>query len=164
MPWVPAHMVGLDTAEGAMTRYAAGDDRALGRVYDCIAGPLFKFLLGMTRDPSLAEDLVHETFLRIHRARGLYHPGAAVLPWAFAIARRLFLDSVRSRKRESLTLDARGDDRPSDPGIPSPDAPADETLDARRLEARVEAVLARIPETQSTAFRLLKQEGGRHHA
>jgi RNA polymerase sigma-70 factor, ECF subfamily len=149
--------------EAAMSRYAAGEDAAFGHVYDLASGPLFAFLVRLSRDRALAEDLTHETFLRIHHARGLYRPGAAVLPWAYTIGRRLFLDSVRSRRREAQSLDEgwQGGDRerPSDPGVPSPDAGADEELEARKLADRIERALGEMPETQSTAFRLLKQQG-----
>ncbi|HEU4408760.1 MAG TPA: RNA polymerase sigma factor [Polyangiaceae bacterium] len=150
--------------EEAMGHYAAGDDAAFGRVYDLASGPLFAFLVRLCRDRALAEDLTHEAFLRIHRARGLYRPGAAVLPWAYAIGRRLFLDSVRSRRREAHSLDegwqGGGErERPSDPGVPAPDAGADEEVEARRLAERIERALGEMPETQATAFRLLKQQG-----
>ena len=146
--------------EDAMTRYAAGDDGAFGVIYDRAAPPIFAFLVRLCRDRAQAEDLTHETFLRIHRARALYRPGAEVLPWSYAIARRLFLDSVRSRRREVVSLDdPQGGERKSDPGVPSPDAGADEQLAASRLAGEIEAVLARLPENQAMAFRLLKQEG-----
>lgn len=147
--------------EEAMVRYAQGDDAAFGVVYDLAAPSLYGFLTRLCRDRTLAEDLTHETFLRIHRARGLYRPGAAVMPWAYAIARRLFLDSVRSRKHEPVSLDEPrgGDERPSDPGVASPEAGADEQLSAMRLVEAIERVLARIPPLQAEAFRLLKQEG-----
>ncbi|MFO0660460.1 MAG: RNA polymerase sigma factor [Polyangiaceae bacterium] len=146
--------------EAAMTRFAAGDDSAFGEVYDLASGPLFGFLTRLTRNPTLAEDLCHETFLRIHRARAAYRPGASVLPWAYTIARRLFLDSARSDKQRGRSLDdPQQNERPRDPGIPAKDAPADEQLEAARMLATVERALAGLPENQSTAFRLLKQEG-----
>jgi RNA polymerase sigma-70 factor (ECF subfamily) len=146
--------------EDAMTRYAAGDDGALAAVYDLLAPQLFVFLRRTCRDATLAEDLTHETFLRIVRARALYKPGADVVPWAYSIGRRLFLDSIRSNRRVVASLDDPGTgERRSDPGIPHPDAPADEQVSAHRLAERIEDVLADIPETQATAFRLLKQEG-----
>jgi RNA polymerase sigma-70 factor (ECF subfamily) len=146
--------------EAAMARYAAGNEAALGEVYDLASGPIFGFLVRMTHDRATAEDLTHETFLRIHRARGVYREGAPVLPWAYSIARRLFLDWVRSRRREVASLDEPKDgERKSDPGIPATDAAADDLVAASRLAEQIEAVLAKIPETQATAFRLLKQEG-----
>lgn len=143
--------------EDVMERYAQGDDRSFAALYDGLSPPLYGFLVRLTRDRSFAEDLVHETFLRIHRARGAYRTGAPVLPWAFAIARRLFLDDVRRFKRERLMVE-REDERRSDPGVPAPGATAEEQAAGRALEAVIESELAKLPETQSTAFRLLKQE------
>lgn len=143
--------------ERVMERYAEGDDAAFAALYDQLSGPLFGFLLRLVRERSAAEDLVHETFLRIHRARGAYRTGAPVLPWAFAIARRLFLDDVRRYRRERLTVE-REDERKSDPGIPAEGASAEEIASARALEAVIERELSKLPESQATAFRLLKQE------
>jgi len=146
--------------EQAMSRYARGDDRALGVVYDLAAPPLFAFLARLARDRALAEDLTHETFLRIHGSRASYRDGARVLPWMYTIGRRLFLDTVRSRRRDGPSLDAPGADgeRRSDPGVAA-DAPgADELLIAQRLADRIEELLSGLPENQATAFRLLKQE------
>jgi RNA polymerase sigma-70 factor, ECF subfamily len=143
--------------EALMDRYATGDDTAFAALYDGLSPPLYGFLVRLTRDQSFAEDLVHETFLRIHRARGAYRPSAPVLPWSFAIARRLFLDDIRRFKRERLAVQ-RDDDRKSDPGIPTPEASAEEIAQARALEAVIETELAKLPESQATAFRLLKQE------
>jgi RNA polymerase sigma-70 factor (ECF subfamily) len=145
--------------EAAMTRFSGGDDAAFGEVYDLASGPLFGFLVKLTRDTTLAEDLCHETFLRIHRARAAYRAGAAVMPWAYTIGRRLFLDLVRADKHRGRSLDDRDEERPSDPGVPSPDAPADEQLGVARMLAAIERVLEGLPENQATAFRLLKQEG-----
>ena len=143
-----------------MSRYARGDDGALAVIYDLAAPPLYAFLARLARDRSLAEDLTHETFLRIHGARDAYRDGARVLPWMYTIGRRLFLDSIRSRRREGPSLDAPGADgeRRSDPGIASDAPAADELLIARRLADRIEELLAVLPENQATAFRLLKQE------
>lgn len=143
----------------AMTRYAQGDDGAFAAVYDLAAPTLYGFLLRLCRHEAQAEDLTHDVFLKMHQARGLYRPGADVMPWAYTIARNLFLDSTRSKRNSHVSLEAEREARGSDPGIPSPDAPADEVVAANRTAERIERVLAGLPESQSTAFRLLKQEG-----
>ena len=66
--------------ERAMARFAGGEDAALGEVYDLASPRVFSFLLRLCGERTLAEDLTQETFLRIHRARGLYRVGAAVMP------------------------------------------------------------------------------------
>lgn len=156
-----------DTAplEAAMARFASGHDAALGEVYDLASAPVFRFLMRLCRDQALAEDLTQETFLRIHRARGLYREGAAVLPWAYTIARRLFLDAVRARKVDvsrpapSPGGGAADPDADAVAALPAHAPTAEELLADRQLAAAVDEALTRIPEGQATAFRLLKAEG-----
>ena len=148
-----------DALEAAMARYARGDESAFATLYDGVAPAVYRLLAKMSRDDALAEDLTHETFLRIHRARATYREGAKVMPWAFAIARRLFLDSARRKKMISLDAPRDGEEPTSDPGIAAPGPTAEEHAVAERLASIIEGILADIPENQATAFRLLKQEG-----
>jgi RNA polymerase sigma-70 factor (ECF subfamily) len=141
--------------DDAMDRYARGDDAAFGEVYDQLAPRLFAFLVRRTRDHGKAEDVVQQTMLQIHRARGRFLPGAEVLPWAFAIARRLLIDQHRRGGREVL---APSDDDASEL-LESLDAPADEIAIAREVAAHLGEELRRLPENQREAFELIKQEG-----
>jgi RNA polymerase sigma-70 factor (ECF subfamily) len=140
-------------ADTAMERYAAGDNAAFARVYDALAPRLYGYLLRQTRDRARAEDLVQQTLLQMHRARDRFVPGADVTPWAFAIARRLLIDTVRRGRREVLT-----DDGEPDAGT-SADPSADDHVAAVELEARLRRELQRLPESQRTAFELVKSEG-----
>src|SRR5260370_6889043 len=98
----------------AMDRYADGDDAAFSELYDILAPRLFGYLLRQTRNNARAEDLVQQTFLQMHCARGKFIRGADVVPWAFAIARRLMIDGFRrSRPEGSPTL-------PADAAAPPP--------------------------------------------
>src|SRR5262249_48539768 len=84
-------------------------------------------------------------------------PGAAVMPWALAIARRLMIDSARRRRVELglFTWSAADDDR-----IVSPAADAaDDVLHASRLGQRMSQRVGALAATQRTAYRLVKQEG-----
>ena len=140
-------------ADSAMERYAAGDNAAFERVYDALAPRLYGYLLRQTHDRARAEDLLQQTLLQMHRARDRFVPGAEVTPWAFAIARRLLIDTLRRGRREVLTEDGEPDAGSSaDPG-------ADEHVAAAELEARVRRELARLPASQRAAFELVKSEG-----
>lgn len=149
----------LDGADAAMERYSNGDAAAFAELYDVLAPRLLRFLCKATRDRVAAEDLMQQTFLQIHRARGSFIPGAAVMPWALAIAKRLMIDGARRRRVELglFTHPAVDDDRWTNE--PAATAAADDLLDALRLERRVEQRLESLPETQRTAYRLVKQEG-----
>src|SRR5258705_9122288 len=85
---------GVDDADTAMERYANGNDAAFAELYDTIAPRLLGFLRKATRDDSASEDLMQQTFLQIHQARGSFIAGAPVMPWALAIAKRLMIDSA----------------------------------------------------------------------
>ena len=139
--------------DAAMARYAAGDEAAFAAVYDELAPRLFGYLVRQTRDASRAEDIVQQTFLQMHRARGTFLPGAEVLPWSFAIARRLMIDGFRRGRREVLEDGEPRDDRPA------PDAAADDLVQAQEVATRIRRELGKLPETQRVAFELVKQEG-----
>ncbi len=142
-----------DAANAAMDRYASGDDRAFGVVYDELSPRLYAFLLRQTRDPALGEDLLQQTFLHMHCARETYRTGMDVVPWAFAIARRLTIDSYRKRRRV-VAMD------PSDAeeSLVSELCP-DGALRTKRAALAIRATLDALPESQRTAFELLKLEG-----
>ena len=150
---------GSEGADAAMERYSIGDDAAFAELYDAIAPRLFGFLRAATRDEFATEDLVQQTFLQIHGARGSFIAGAAVMPWALAIAKRLMIDGAR-RRRVELGLFAHPsieDDRDASP--PAAMAAVDDLLDATRLERRVWQRLETLPEIQRSAYELVKQEG-----
>jgi RNA polymerase sigma-70 factor (ECF subfamily) len=139
-------------ASAAMERYARGEDAAFEELYDLLAPRLQAFLSRRTRDPARTEDLVQQTFLQMHSARHHFAPGAPVMPWAFAIARRLLIDSLRLGLREG---DAPEGGRES----MAPDAPADEVAARNRLMRRIEEQLARVSESDRSAFELVKCDG-----
>ncbi len=142
--------------DAVMDRYAAGDDSAFDALYDGLAPRLLAFLTRNTRDRARAEDVVQQTMLRIHAARGRFEPGAHVLPWAFAIARRLLIDQHRRGAREVL---ATTDDDATLQLLTALDARADDVAIAKQTASRLAAELERLPENQRVAFGLIKQEG-----
>jgi RNA polymerase sigma-70 factor (ECF subfamily) len=143
-------------ADLAMDRYARGEDAAFGELYDLIAPRLLGYLTRQTRDPARAEDLVQQTLLRIHRARGRFLAGGAVLPWAMAIARRLLIDDLRHRRGDHASRSL--DDEPNlEPPDPAPTAV--DLVVASQLLARVRRALAKLPDSQREAFELIKEDG-----
>lgn len=140
-------------ADQAMERYADGDDSAFAALYDELAPRLLRFTARQLRSRAAAEDVVQQALLQIHVARADFTRGAAVLPWAYAIARRLLIDLARRGGREDLRSDVRAGEEPS------PAAAADEALHAKRSEAALGLDLLRLPPAHREAFELLKIEG-----
>jgi RNA polymerase sigma-70 factor (ECF subfamily) len=143
-------------ANAAMDRYANGDDGAFGDLYDLLAPRLYGYLLRQTRNTARAEDLVQQTFLQMHCARGRFIAGADVVPWAFAIGRRLMIDGMRRGKREVLSSQ---DDESLGAEPVASGLSADDAIHAKQIGARIQRELSRLPESQRVAFELVKQDG-----
>ena len=82
-----------------MVAYQQGDSSSFEEIFAALAVPLRNYLTSLTRDRSRGEDLMQETFLQLHRSRNTYIPGRPVKPWAFGIARNVYLMYRRSRAR-----------------------------------------------------------------
>jgi RNA polymerase sigma-70 factor, ECF subfamily len=159
----PAHArVGTEPDAGgtsldrAMSRYAEGHDEAFGEVFDALSPRLLAFLRRLCGSPELAHDLVQETFLRMHRARGSFMPGSAVVPWAYAIARNCFVSHARSLKSRA----ARGSLDINELEIPAGlDSNAEEAAAVRQSAELVARTLAQMSVTNREAFVLIRFEG-----
>src|SRR5271154_204328 len=123
-----------------MERCATGDDRAFDELYRLAAQRVRGFLIRLSGDSALADDLTQETFVRIHRARGSFAAGAAALPWMFAIARNAFLDHAR---RESVRRSSSA--RLAQPREAAKDTQGDEVFSAREMLGIVRETLDRLP-------------------
>lgn len=113
-----------------MVAYQEGDVSAFERLYWALKPRLGGYLALLTRSRNSAEDLLQETFLQIHRSRRTYLPGRPVVPWAFAIARHVYLSDARMQRRlrrQEITLDG------SLPEIAVP-AAADGLVERERLQ------------------------------
>lgn len=130
-----------------MARYQRADADAARALIEALSPGLFRFLAGQLGDRNEAEDMLQEAWLRIHRVRHTYRAGEPVLPWIFAIARRVRIDNYRKRRR--IGMHETAVER-------LPEAPAS-TAPARG--PGLPAMLAALPEGQREVIVLLKVEG-----
>jgi RNA polymerase sigma-70 factor (ECF subfamily) len=84
-----------------MERYQAADPQAPSVLVHAISPALLRFFLAQGGSREEAEDLLQETWLRIHRSRHTYRPGEQLLPWVYAIARHVRVDGYRKKRRVS---------------------------------------------------------------
>jgi RNA polymerase sigma-70 factor (ECF subfamily) len=61
--------------------------------------PLYSAALRMTRNPSDAEDLVQETYLKAYRGFGGFTQGTNLKAWLYRILTNTYINSYRSKKR-----------------------------------------------------------------
>ena len=116
---------------------------------------LYNFAMYLTHNPSEAEDLVQETYLRAFRFSHRFEPGTHLRAWLFQILRNTFLTFYRLRERET----AVAEDGVPDWEVPMfHDAPEDT---GRALEAHtdLERAMRRLPEEFRTVLLLAEVEG-----
>jgi RNA polymerase sigma-70 factor (ECF subfamily) len=74
----------------------SGDIEAVGRLYDTLVGPIYRYVAVRVRRREDAEDLTHLVFERIFGALPRFrHNGRPFAAWAFRIARNAVIDHQR---------------------------------------------------------------------
>jgi RNA polymerase sigma-70 factor, ECF subfamily len=147
-------------AKELMQRYCDGDAGAFRELYALVAPRLLGYLLKMARDRALAEDLLQQTFLKVHRARAAYVRGADPLPWIYSIAHRTFIDQARKHKRAVVRV-GEADELPEVTAAitgESDDRRDDGRADPEVVAAALDA-LAGLPPPQREAVVLTKLDG-----
>src|SRR5258706_14194534 len=112
-----------------MERYQQADPEAPAALVAALSPALVRFFRSQAASREQADDLLQETWLRIHRVRHTYRPGEPVLPWVYAIARRVRVDGYRRTRRITMHETAMEPlpDRPAQVGPRNP-FPAFDTL------------------------------------
>lgn len=142
-----------------MVAFAGGDEEAFDALFDRWSGRLLHFLERMVRDRAVAEELLQESFLRVHRARARYRPEARFSTWLYTIAGNVARNELRRPFRRS-PHDSADAEREGEPLVLASQAPAtDDIVDARRRSDSVEAALDALPERQRAALWLSAVEG-----
>jgi RNA polymerase sigma-70 factor, ECF subfamily len=135
--------------ENLMARYQRGDFGAATDLIERISPQLHRFFLAQAQSRTDADDLLQETWLRIHKVRHTYRPGEPALPWFYAIARHVRVDHYRKSVRTSAgerQLEAMSRDAAV---VPS------ESDHAEGLDA----LLAPLSESQREVIEMLKVAG-----
>jgi RNA polymerase sigma-70 factor (ECF subfamily) len=138
---------GIDI-ESLMVRYQEGDFSAATALVKRLSPQLHRFFLVQFVSRRHADDLLQETWLRIHEIRHTYRPGQPVLPWLYAIARNIRVDHYRKAQRAGLREESLDEAH----AIAQPSEPASRTPD-------LEAILATLPESQREVIAMLKVGG-----
>jgi RNA polymerase sigma-70 factor, ECF subfamily len=92
-----------------MNRYCDGDADAFRSLYGLLAPRILAYLVALIADRPVAEDLLQQTFLKLHQSRSTYVRNANPVPWVYTIAHRTCLDEIRRRKRAPVKLTADGE-------------------------------------------------------
>ncbi len=109
---------------------------------------VYRFARSLTRDPSDAEDVVQDTYLRAFRSWHTFQPETDIRRWLFTIARNVFL---RSRERGQREVAVDDDQSALADAAQAQEAwvrgGLDSILDRTDLGPSITAALAELPES-----------------
>ena len=132
-----------------MKRYQEGASEAAAELVASLSSQVFAYFASQVRERSRAEDLLQDFWLRVHKARHSYRPGEPVLPWIYAIARRVRIDDYR-RKSRIYRHEMQAEPLPE----PPPASPA-----ANGSSFSIDELLRDLPPSQRETVLLLKVAG-----
>lgn len=137
-----------------LQRMAAGDQAALGALYDRFSRPLYSVAFQVINDAAEAEDIVHDVFMTLWQKAGDYSADRGrAFAWALTLTRNRAIDRLRSRRRRRELIDnAAPADLGYDETLSSNDSADDLWLNEKKVEVR-QAVSA-LPADQRKALEL----------
>lgn len=83
-----------------------GDTTAFEELVHAYQSQVWRFLRHLLGDPSLAEDVTQETFIRVYRKLDTFRSRSKFSTWVFSVARNAGIDALRSRQRRDHLFSA----------------------------------------------------------
>jgi len=99
----PSPLTRDSSDEELMDAYIDGDDGAFRLLFERYAPILLRLTRRHLRSDELAEEIVQQTFFRLHGARNDFRRGSKLRPWVMTIAMNLVREHWRRRKRRKMT-------------------------------------------------------------
>jgi len=151
--------------------FQGGDQAALGGLIARYKGPLYAYLLRLSRDRDAADDLLQEVFIKVikklpaYRERGWSPPAAddssgKFSAWLFTVAHHAAMDHFRSGRRREDSLDAAAGDRlPLSDTLASPEPGPDGLLEGLQRAEAFQAAFDRLSHEQREVFLMRHYSG-----
>ena len=115
-------------------------------LYEACYMQVYSFLLTMSRDRNLAEELTAQTFYKAMTSQSEFRGEGQALTWLCAIGKNLYADEMRRRARQS-------EQDPEQAETPAPSGMEEDALD-RETAFRIHMVLHDMPEPYKEVFQL----------
>ena len=145
--------------QALMTAYRGGDANAFEILYRRHKGPVYRYLLRQCKNPAIAEEIFHEAWLGLIKAKDRYEPTAKFTTYLYHLAHNRLIDYYR---RQAVGIPISYDDDPDPLMERQADVAEHEPeneLDRQRMAKKLFGLIADLPDAQREAF-LLREEAG----
>jgi len=144
-----------ETDEALMLSYASGNAEAFEQLYQRHKLIVFRFFVRQNFTNSVAEDLTHDTWVKVINARQGYVVTAKFTTYLFTVARRLAIDYQQKKSHLCEVLAEDNEVKPQTIAQSS----SDNEQNKQALSVALKQQVALLPFEQREVF-LLKQEAG----
>lgn len=124
-----------DAEAQLLAQIASGNRDALTELYHRERQPLFAYLLHLTSDAGIAEEVLQDTFVAVWKSAGSFAGRSRVRTWLIGIARRQAHNTLR--RRALPRMDTRGLEELADP-LPEPEEQVIINVSGDELAASIE--------------------------
>jgi RNA polymerase sigma-70 factor, ECF subfamily len=87
---------------GVLRKAQQGDERAFSLIVRTYETPVYNYVLRLTGDKALAEDLTQEVFLRVYQGLPRFSLRCKFTTWLFQVTKNRVLDELRAKERRPL--------------------------------------------------------------
>ncbi len=158
----PAPETAFSDAE-VMLRVKAGDEAAFDYLVEKYRRPIVSFMHRMAHNPSVAEELAQEVFLRVYRSRETYQASAKFSTWLYRIATNLSVnyarDSRHERPDQSVSLEEPDPETGLVPDLPDTTPNVEQSILEQERLAAIRKHVEALPERQRIAVIMHKYQG-----
>lgn len=141
-----------------MERIGAGDHEAFRQLVVRHQNAVIGTVAKMLGNPSEAEDIAQQVFLRIWRHAKRYRPDAKFTTYLYTITRNLVFNETRRKSRKKEVSSDEREENSHRSIEANPDRQPDAELLQAELQRAVDDAIAGLPETQRMAVVLRRYE------
>ena len=141
-----------------MERIGAGDHEAFRQLVVRHQNAVIGTVAKMLGNPSEAEDIAQQVFLRIWRHAKRYRPDAKFTTYLYTITRNLVFNETRRKSRKKEVSSDEREENSNRLIEANPDRQPDAELLQAELQRAVDEAIAQLPETQRMAVVLRRYE------
>ena len=144
----------MPSEEEVLIRMMQGDESAFTTIYRHYHASLYIYLLRFCKIPSLAEDLVHDVFLKVWEIRERINPQLSFTGYLYRIARNHVIKTIDKLATDKAMREQLFSQL-NEPVAPHPE----QLIRAKEYDRLFREALEKMPAQRLKVFRLCRQEG-----
>lgn len=141
-----------DSYTSLLADIAIGNQQAFSKLYDLFYPALIKYVVSKIKDPSSAEDILHDLFMSLWRGRSKIQEIESLSAYLYTSCRYLIFEYIRKSSVWNTHEDL------ADLDIQYMETPLDERLYYRYLLDMVNKEIENLPEKCRQVFKLSREE------